>query len=102
MSTPKRAKVGGDLYHGVVPEGAVYIGRAVPGLPASQYANPYSAQILGHDGALRLYREHLRRNPELIARARHDLAGKDLACWCSPEDTCHGDLLLRVVAGEDL
>jgi Domain of unknown function (DUF4326) len=99
MSTPTRVKVSGDLVHGVVPDGAVYIGRAAPGLPAGPYANPYSAKILGRDGAQRLYREHLERHPELVAQARRDLAGRDLACWCRLDENCHGDVLLRIAAG---
>jgi predicted RNase H-like HicB family nuclease len=38
---PERLKVQGDLFHGVIPEGSVYVGRAAPGLPASPYANPF-------------------------------------------------------------
>jgi len=29
-------------------------------------------------------------------QVRAELAGKDLACWCSPGDVCHADVLLRV------
>jgi hypothetical protein len=43
MPDPRRVKVQGDLYHGKVPPGAVYVGRAAPGLPASDYANPFKA-----------------------------------------------------------
>lgn len=39
--TPLRRRVTGDLFHGKVPGGAVYVGRAAPGLPASKYANPF-------------------------------------------------------------
>lgn len=38
---PKRVKVIGDLFHGKVPAGAIYIGRAQPGLKQSPYANPW-------------------------------------------------------------
>jgi Domain of unknown function (DUF4326) len=99
MRTPRRVEVSGDLFHGAVPDGAVYIGRAAPGLPAGRYANPYSAKILGHDGAQRLYRDHLKRHPEIVAQARHDLAGRDLACWCRLDENCHGEILLQLANG---
>ena len=44
MSTqqrPVRVRVIGDLFHGRIPDGAVYVGRAAPGLSASPYANPH-------------------------------------------------------------
>jgi hypothetical protein len=98
MSPPQRVTVSGDLFHGVVPDGAVYIGRAAPGLPTSPYANPYSVRILGRDGALRLYAEHLEQHPDLVAQAGRDLAGRDVACWCQPDEQCHGDILLAAIA----
>ena len=36
---PRRVKVAGDLWHGRVPDGAVYVGRAAPGLKRSRWAN---------------------------------------------------------------
>jgi hypothetical protein len=100
----RRIKVQGDLYHGHVPEGAVYVGRAAPGLAGSRFANPHKAKGLGRDEAIRLYREHLAAHPELVAAARSELAGKALACWCAPDQACHADVLLELVAarpGED-
>lgn len=38
---PQRLRVTGDLFHGHVPAGAIYIGRAAPGLPASPFASPF-------------------------------------------------------------
>ena len=32
---------------------------------------------------------------------RADLAGHDLACWCGPNDSCHGDVLLSIARGEE-
>jgi hypothetical protein len=93
---PRRVKVEGDLYHGRVPAGAVYVGRAAPGLHASPFANPFSVKQHGREEAIRLYRERLLSDPELLDRARRDLAGKDLACWCRPDDLCHADVLLKV------
>jgi hypothetical protein len=35
----------------------------------------------------------------LEERARVELAGRDLACWCPPDAPCHADVLLRVANG---
>jgi hypothetical protein len=90
----KRVKVQGDLYHGRVPEGSVYVGSAAPGIPASPYRNPFSVKDYG-PAALRLYAEHLDAHPELVEAARRELAGHDLACWCKLDQPCHADELLR-------
>lgn len=96
----QRVKVLGDLYHGRIPDGAVYIGRGKPGLDHSPYHNPYSAKRYGLAESLRLFRLHLRANPSLVARARVELAGRTLACWCRLDQDCHGDILLAIIAGE--
>ncbi len=49
---------------------------------------------------IELYRHHVHDHPELVERARHELRGKRLACWCSPL-ACHGDVLVAVADGED-
>jgi len=93
---PRRAKVAGDLFHGRVPDDAVYVGRAAPGLPASRYANPYPARIHGPRDAIQLYRGYLAAHPELARAAIRDLAGRDLACWCPLGQPCHADVLLEI------
>jgi hypothetical protein len=94
----RRVKVQGDLFHGRVPEGAVYIGRAAPGLRASPYANPYPVRIHGLEESLRLYRGHLAAHPELVAAAAVDLAGRAYACWCPAGRLCHGDDLADAIS----
>jgi hypothetical protein len=100
-----RVRVEGDLFHGRVPAGAVYVGRATPGLRASLYANPYPVRVHGLPEASRLYLEHLASRPDLLAAAQCELAGKDLACWCplpaeGGPDLCHAAALLRLVSME--
>ena len=107
MTSPRRVRVLGDLYHGLIPEGAVYVGRAAPGLPASRYANPHrvgSCRRCGreHDqaDAVAAYADYLDRQPDLVVAARGDLAEVDVACWCRENVLlCHGEVLLRVAAG---
>ncbi|MGH3499770.1 MAG: DUF4326 domain-containing protein [Nocardioidaceae bacterium] len=75
------------------PDDVVYVGRP------SRWGNPFPVKTHGRDEAIRLYRDWLQSRPDLIDAARGELAGKDLACWCPPDEACHGDILLRVAAG---
>lgn len=38
--------------------------------------------------------------PWRITVALEELRGKDLACWCSPNQPCHADVLLRIANEE--
>ena len=66
----------------------------------SKWGNPYKVADYGRPEAVRLYKEHLRRRPELVEAARRELRGRDLACWCAPGVECHADLLMAA-ANED-
>lgn len=72
------------------PDYDVYIGR--PGF----WGNPFK---IGKDGdrddVLKMYREWLPRQPELLRRLP-ELKGKTLGCYCKPE-ACHGDVLIEFV-----
>lgn len=116
---PRGVRVRGDYFHGVVPDGAVYVGRAAPGLRQSYFHNPFriGMSLVGwlgfeDDGHVRdaehaviLFEEHVSR----LGRYYRDvvvceLAGKDLACWCAlPEpgetDWCHRTVLRHLAAG---
>lgn len=66
---------------------SVYIGRGSP------YGNPF---VIGRDGTrqevVNKYAVYLVNNPELFAKVRTELKGKDLVCFCAPE-LCHGNVL---------
>lgn len=68
----------------------VYVGRPGP------WGNPFR---IGRDGdraeVIRKYERWIRARPELVARARRELRGKVLGCFCAPLP-CHGDVLLRI------
>ena len=51
--------------------------------------------------AVACYRDHLREHPELVAEARTELRGKNLACWCKLTDPCHADVLLEIANQPD-
>ena len=82
------------------PEGVVYVGRP------TKWGNPWKIGGRAH-GALgpleakARYEAALNRGEltdpagiPLIERL-HELAGKDLACWCDPGAPCHADVLLE-------
>lgn len=83
-----------NKYHNTAPNDAVYVGRGSP------YGNPF---IMGKDGdrneVCDKYEKMIQNNPDLIARVKRDLKGKDLICFCSPK-RCHGDTLLRIANSE--
>ena len=68
----------------------VYIGRP------SDWGNPF---VIGKDGdrddVIRKYRAWITRQPDLLARAKIELRGRRIACWCKPE-ACHGDVLAEI------
>jgi len=81
-------KVLNKRVHGV-PPGAVYIGRP------SIWGNPF---VIGKDGSrddvIAKFEAYVRRRPDLMKQL-HNLAGKDVVCWCAPA-RCHGDVLVRL------
>lgn len=109
--TGRRVRVMGNLFHPTVPDGAVYVGRAGPSLPASRFENRHriggQCRACGQDhdqaGAVAAYAADLESFPQLLAAARAELGGGvDLACWCRPESgPCHGDVLRLAAAGVD-
>lgn len=109
----KRVRLGGSLYHPVVPAGAVRVTRP------TRWANPFPVDRYGRDEALRLYSGWLTGDPDAVAEARdvgcrlrlygpalvdaarRELAGHDLACWCPAELRCHAELLIAAVRAAD-
>ena len=85
-SSPKVIKVHKDK----VASGSVYIGRP------SKWGNPFAiGPGCTREQAVRRYELWLESQPQLIEEAKAELKGKDLACFCAPQQ-CHGDILLRV------
>src|SRR5699024_1203807 len=80
---PQRVRVTWRHPGGRKPAGTVYVGRP------SRWGNPYPVAEYGRARAVALYRQHLADRPDLVADARRELAGYDLACWCQPGQLCH-------------
>lgn len=81
-----------------MPQGAVYVGRPGP------WGNKFR-----HDGtpesranAVAQYQQWLQARPAWVTAAHRDLVGKDLACWCPLDQSCHADVLLSVANGGEL
>lgn len=83
-----------NKYHKTAGPDAVYIGRGSP------YGNPF---VIGKDGdrneVCDKYERALLNNPQLLAKVKTELKGKDLVCFCAPK-RCHGDTLLRIANEE--
>lgn len=87
-----------------IPDGAVYVGRP------TVWGNPYDVAEFAcgdvrkaHRAAVDAYAYWFTRagQIDLVNRARRELAGKNLVCWCqSPSDAdplpCHATVLLEI------
>jgi Domain of unknown function (DUF4326) len=60
---------------------------------------PVKSELDAHEQAVRCFRDWLTapEQAEMLAEARHVLAGLNLACWCRLELPCHADVLLDEV-----
>ena len=79
----------------------VYIGRPGP------FGNPFSHmpgtlakwRVASRDEAVARFREWFLSQPALVERARRELKGKVLGCWCKPA-SCHGDVIAEIIDAE--
>lgn len=73
----------------------VYIARP------SKWGNPFRIGVDGtRSEVIEKYRDYILSNPDLLG-SLHELAGKDLGCWCKPLP-CHGDVLEELLAAQPL
>jgi hypothetical protein len=64
----------------------------------SPYASPFRRPRDGSHREIRdKYRQWLLSQPALVERAKRELTGKTLSCWCAPNQHCHGWTLLEVI-----
>jgi hypothetical protein len=66
--------------------------RTAPGYPAERAVEDYERWI---NGAAEDRFSGMPAPPS-HAQIRHQLAGKNLACWCAPGQPCHADVLLKL------
>lgn len=73
------------------PADAVVVARPSP------WGNPWPiGPELTRAQAVARYRDWIMGEPERIAQARAELAGRDLCCWCPLDGPCHADVLLEL------
>lgn len=81
-----------------MPEGAVKVDRTHP-----LFGNPF--RMLENTPAERqrvidLFARYFPMSAMRLGQARHDLKGKDLACWCPLDQPCHADVLIEIANNE--
>lgn len=76
-----------------MPENTVYVGRG------SKWGNAFTIERYGRAIAVQMFRDYIGHQnsphgfePDEIAHLR----GKNLACWCPPDQPCHADVLLEI------
>lgn len=68
----------------------VYVGRP------SIWGNPFQCGRHGsRDEVIALFEAWLLAQPALVTRAKAELRGKVLGCWCAPL-RCHAEVLARI------
>jgi len=76
-----------------MPEGAVYVGRP------SKWGNPFTLHDGTREQVVEMFRNLIEGNiwsePNVLS-IRMELQGKDLVCWCKPDEPCHADVLLEI------
>lgn len=74
----------------------------IPGQPAP-FGPTTGEPVKDRRHAFALYRSLAPLSESLVAKARAELHGKNLACWCPKEpyeDCCHAAVLLELANGE--
>ena len=87
-----------------MPPGAVKVDRTTPwGNPfiPSQVHASIGRAVVDRAEAFRLYESYATTNDALKRKARAELHGKDLACWCADDATCHATVLLDLANAPD-
>ena len=85
--------------------GVVFIDKQRFPKESSQFANPYK---IGKDGprdeVLNKYKKYITdklSTDEFLRKELIKLKGKNLGCWCKPEN-CHADILIELLNNNDL
>jgi hypothetical protein len=92
-----------------MPEGAMSVARPtmwgnpfIVGHPLGfPYSEMYGAVVRDRAHAVEIFRAYANITCGYSLLARRDLAGRDLACWCPPDEPCHADVLLEVANSSD-
>lgn len=79
------------------PEGAIVVARP------TRWGNPFRVEgTATRASVVALFELHaIGVYPWTKQRLRHELGGRDLACWCPLDQPCHADVLLRLANSEE-
>lgn len=61
--------------------------------------HPKGITVKTREDAIECYKEMFRLRPDMAKKAKKELAGKNLACWCRLDQACHADVLLEIANG---
>lgn len=71
----------------------IYVGRP------SVWGNPFHVTDESQrKQIIQRYRAWFLAQPALVERAKRELRGRRLGCWCAPK-ACHGDVLAEIANG---
>lgn len=62
----------------------------------SKWGNPFKVGEVGRAAALEMYKAYILKKLEDGELNISELKGKNLACFCSLEEDCHADFLLKL------
>ena len=94
-------KISALVVHCKVKPFDVYVGRG----QGSEWGNPFTHlqvqataaqfQVATREAAVQKHKEWFLSQPEMVAKAKRELKGKILGCWCAPK-SCHAEILAAV------
>ena len=79
-----------------LPDNTTYVGRPTPWGNKTKVGPGDTNHF-----AVACFRDDLRADPELVARIKKELKGKNLACYCELSEECHADVLLALANGKE-
>jgi hypothetical protein len=74
-----------------MPENTLKVDRS------TRWGNPF--QHPDRAVMVRQFEEWLPSQPQLVAEAREQLRGRNLACWCPLDGPCHAEVWLKIANG---
>ena len=98
-ATTRRTKIDWRVKGGRKSANVIDISRAT-GIAPIGWGNPYTVECNGREAAVSKFRDMVASNPAMQDRVRSELRGKTLACYCEPDEQCHGDVLVEYAEKE--
>jgi len=75
-----------------MPANTIYVGRP------TKWGNPFRVESEEErEIVIRMYERHLRNQLIKDPHFLDELKGKDLACWCPLDKSCHADVILKLL-----